>query len=127
MGSLRRARRAVLVGFSIAAVSVVVSVVTIPGLGWGLDAQAKRAHKAKTAPAAETDCKTDADCVVVPDDCCGCNQGGKQRAIAKKKKDGYEKDRKKRCGDTQCMEMISQDPSCSQHAMCGAGICELGG
>ena len=126
MGHFRRARRAVLIGFSIAAVSVVVSVVTIPELGWGLDAQAKRTHKPKSAPV-ETDCKTDADCVVVSDDCCSCNQGGKQRAIPKKKKDGYERERRKRCADTQCMEMMSQDPSCSQHALCGAGICELGG
>jgi hypothetical protein len=122
MGHLRRTRRAVLVGFSIAAVSVAVSV-----LGLSLDAEAKRAHKPKAAPAGETDCKTDADCVLVPDDCCSCNQGGKQRAIPKKKRDAYEKDRKKHCADTQCMEMISQDPSCSQHPLCGAGICELGG
>ena len=61
----------------------------------------------------------------MPDDCCSCNQGGKQRAIPKKQKDSYEKDRKKRCADTQCMEMMSQDPSCSQHAFCAAGICEL--
>ncbi len=121
MANLRRARRSLVLAGSVVALIVVAST-----LGLRLDAQAKRAHKPKSAPAAAADCKTDADCVLVPDDCCSCNQGGKQRAIPKKQKDSYEKDRKKRCADTQCMEMMSQDPSCSQHAFCGAGICELG-
>ena len=121
MANLRRARRSLVLAGSVVALTVVVLI-----LGLRLDAQAKRAHKPKAAPAASADCKTDADCVLVPDDCCSCNQGGKQRAIPKKQRDTYEKDRKKRCADTQCMEMMSQDPSCSQHAFCGAGICELG-
>ncbi len=120
MANLRRARRPLtLAGSAVALIIVLI-------LGLRLDAEAKRAHKSKAAPATAADCKTDADCVLVPDDCCSCNQGGKQRAIPKKQKDSYEKDRKKRCADTQCMEMMSQDPSCSQHAFCGAGICELG-
>jgi hypothetical protein len=92
------------------------------GTGWRAEA-AKKGHK---APADTADCKTDKDCVVVADDCCPCSQGGKQRAIPKKEKDAYEKDRKKRCADTACTEMISQDPTCSQHPSCLAGICELG-
>ena len=98
-------------------------------LGGSLVAEARRARarKAKPAPTGSADCKKDADCVLVPDDCCSCNQGGKQRAIPKKEKATYEKDRKKRCAETECMEMMSQDPTCSQHAFCGAGICELGG
>jgi len=119
MANLRRARRS-LVALSVAALVVVALI-----LGLTLGAEAKRAHKPKAAPAGAADCKTDTDCVLVPDDCCSCNQGGKQRAIPKKQKDTYEKDRKKRCADTQCMEMMSQDPSCSQHAFCAAGICEL--
>ena len=119
MANLRRARHSR--GLAISIVALIAALI----LGLGLVAEAKRAHKPKT-PADTADCKTDADCVLVPDDCCSCNQGGKQRAIPKKQKDGYEKDRKKRCADTQCMEMMSQDPSCSQHAFCGAGICELG-
>jgi hypothetical protein len=86
-----------------------------------------QAKKGKKAPASSADCKTDKDCVLVPDDCCPCSQGGKQRAIPKKEKDSYEKDRKKRCADTACTESVSTDPSCSQTAFCGAGICELGG
>ncbi len=91
-------------------------------------AHAKGAKRAKKAPAASTaDCKTDHDCVLVADDCCPCSQGGKQRAIPKKERDAYEKDRKKRCADTACTEQMSTDPSCSQKPFCGAGICELGG
>jgi hypothetical protein len=97
-------------------------------LGGSWLAEAKRARgKGKgTAPASTEDCKTDADCVLVADDCCPCSEGGKQRAIPKKDKDSYEKDRKKRCGDTACTEMVSTDPSCSQTPTCGAGLCELG-
>jgi len=91
------------------------------------DAQAKKGAKGKAAPAATEDCKTDKDCVLVTDDCCSCSQGGKQRAIPKKQKDAYEKERKKRCADTACTEAMSDDPSCSQKPFCGAGICELGG
>ncbi|HEY4394094.1 MAG TPA: hypothetical protein VGP64_08530 [Polyangia bacterium] len=86
-----------------------------------------QAKKGKKAPASTADCKTDKDCILVPDDCCPCSEGGKQRAIPKKEKDSYEKERKKRCADTACTEQISTDPSCSQTAFCGAGICELGG
>jgi hypothetical protein len=110
-------RRALVVAFS----------VVIVLLGLMLGAEAKRARKAKPAPTGNADCKTDTDCVLVVDDCCSCEQGGKQRAIPKKQKDAYEKDRRKHCADTQCIEMMSQDPTCTQHAFCGAGICELGG
>jgi hypothetical protein len=116
MANLRRVRRSLLA----------LSVATLVVVGLGLSAEAKRTHKSKAAPAATADCRADADCVLVPDDCCSCNQGGKQRAIPKKQKDAYEKERKKRCGDTACTEMVSTDPSCAQRPFCGAGICELG-
>jgi hypothetical protein len=90
-------------------------------------AQAKKAKHSKTAPASTADCKTDKDCVLVPEDCCPCSEGGKQRAIPKKEKESYEKDRKKRCADTACTEAVSTDPTCTQTPFCGAGICELGG
>lgn len=117
MRNPRRAFRGLLV-----AVSVVVVL-----LGLVLGAEARRARKPGPAPQSSGDCKTDDDCVLVIDECCSCEQGGKQHAIAKKQKDAYEKARHKRCADTQCIEMMSQDPSCTQHAICGAGICELGG
>ena len=65
--------------------------------------------------------------MLVQDDCCSCNQGGKQHAIPKKDKASYEKERKKRCaGTTMCTEVMSDDPSCTEVPFCGAGICELG-
>jgi hypothetical protein len=92
-------------------------------LGDSFPAQATR-HR-KSPAAATADCKTDSDCVAVPDDCCSCNEGGKQHAIPKSQKDAYEKARKKRCAGTMCTEVMSRDPSCSMRAFCGAGICEL--
>ena len=85
-----------------------------------------QAKKGKKAPASSADCKTDKDCVLVPDDCCPCSQGGKQRAIPKKDQASYEKDRKKRCEGTACIEVMSQDATCAQRPFCAAGICELG-
>jgi hypothetical protein len=105
-------------------VVVALTVLGVASFGAPFLAQAKHAKK---APASTVDCKTDKDCVLVPDECCPCSEGGKQRAIPKKEKDSYEKDRKKRCADTACTESVSTDPSCSQTPFCGAGICELGG
>lgn len=114
MSTSRSARR-------ISFVASLVAVVFVAFLG---GAQAKKSGK-KAAPAAASECKVDSDCVAVPDDCCSCNEGGKQRAILKKDQAAYEKDRKKRCAETMCTEVMSQDPSCSQKPFCGAGICEL--
>jgi len=117
MGTLRLRRLSILVGsISLAAV--------ICGGSWMAEAKKQRAPK--QAPAGSADCKTDADCTVVPDDCCSCNQGGKQHAIPKKQQAAYEKDRKKRCAESECIEMMSQDPTCAQRPFCAAGICELG-
>lgn len=99
-------------------------------------AEAQRTRKAPAAPAAEhrasgarqaaSHCKKDADCVVVPDDCCSCSEGGKQHAVARSARDAYEKERQKRCAGTMCAQMMSQDPSCAQQAVCRAGSCTLG-
>jgi hypothetical protein len=94
-------------------------------LGGSWLAEAKRG-RAKAPAGGTADCKTDADCVAVADDCCSCTEGGKQHAIPKKDKAAYEKERRKRCTETLCTETLSQDPSCGQRAFCGAGICELG-
>jgi hypothetical protein len=91
----------------------------------GLHTAEARKGKARAPKADAVDCKKDSDCVVVVDECCPCSQGGKQRAIPKKQKDTYEKDRKKGCKDTACTEMVSTDPTCTQVAICAAGICEL--
>jgi hypothetical protein len=104
-----------------------VVLVTVGAASFGLSVAQAKKGKGKAAPASIEDCKVDKDCVLVADDCCACSQGGKQRAIPKKQKDAYEKERKKRCADTACTEVVSDDPSCSQQPFCGAGICELGG
>jgi len=121
MSDFARARRVPLL--------VLLTAVTLAAfLGAAWRAEAKRGHaaKGKAPAAASAGCKTDADCVLVPEDCCSCNEGGKQRAIPKKEQAAYEKDRRKRCTGTMCTEVMSQDPSCSQRPFCGAGICELG-
>jgi hypothetical protein len=104
---------------------LVFAVIAGGSVGVSMLAEAKKGG-GKRAPADNRDCKTDKDCVAVADDCCPCSQGGKARAIPKKQLADYEKDRKKRCADTACTEMMSTDPSCSQVPFCGAGICELG-
>jgi hypothetical protein len=108
---------------------IVLAVLGCGAIGVSVAAEAaKLAAKGKgkgKAPASTEDCKKDSDCVVVIDDCCSCAQGGKQRAIPKKQRDAYEKDRKKRCADTACTEMMSTDPTCTQEAFCAVGICEL--
>jgi hypothetical protein len=105
---------------------VVAAILAGGTAGLSLFAEAKRGGGAKRAPADSRDCKTDHDCVIVADDCCPCSQGGKARAIPKKQKDTYEKDRKKCCAETACIDMMSTDPTCSQESLCLAGICELG-
>jgi hypothetical protein len=78
------------------------------------------------AVSASKPCRTDADCTLVPEDCCGCTEGGAARAVAKKRAEGYERARRSRCGGTMCAEMMSQHPSCRQPAVCAAGVCRLG-
>jgi len=72
-------------------------------------------------------CQVDSDCVLVPDDCCGCTGGGKQKAVSKKDRAGSEKARRTRCAGTLCAEVMSQDPSCAAtSAICKEGKCTLG-
>jgi hypothetical protein len=105
---------------------VAFAVIVGTSVGVSTPAEAKKGAGGKRAPADNRDCKTDKDCVVVADDCCPCSQGGKARSIPRKQLADYEKDRKKRCADTACTEMMSTDPTCAQEPFCGAGICELG-
>jgi hypothetical protein len=120
-----RAMRTSTLGRSSFVLAMAALIGLLVGAGWR--AEAKRARGGKAPAASSTDdCKKDSDCVLVTDECCSCSQGGKQRAIPKKQKDTYEKERKKRCADTACTEMESTDPTCTQQPFCGAGICELG-
>ena len=105
---------------------VVFAVIAGVSVGVSMPTEAKKGAGAKRAPADNRDCKTDKDCVAVADDCCPCSQGGKARAIPKKQMDDYEKDRKKRCADTACTEMMSTDPTCAQEPVLRRGHLRAG-
>ena len=96
------------------------------GVGAGR-AQAGPIEPLKKAPSAIA-CRNDSDCTLVPDDCCPCSAGGRQRAIPAKDKEAYQRAQKERCADTMCAAVMSTDPSCSAtKAVCKSGTCALGG
>jgi hypothetical protein len=72
------------------------------------------------APAAHAECTQDSDCALMSDGACDCANGGKQRAFSK-----HVGKPKVRLGKTMCVAMMSNDPSCAQHAACVAGACTL--
>jgi hypothetical protein len=76
-------------------------------------------------PAALTACKADADCAAVASDCCGCNAGGSQAAIARAKLDDFEAAKGARCGAAMCIALMSNHPTCSMKPGCVAGSCRL--
>jgi hypothetical protein len=80
----------------------------------------------KAKPAAAAECETDSDCVLITDGCCGCNEGGKQKAVPKRDSEKLEKKRKSSCKQTMCTMVISQDASCSARAVCKERTCALG-
>lgn len=73
-------------------------------------------------------CTSDSDCISVKADCCGCNQGGKAKAINKGKYVIYETSLQ--CNDDInnkifCAQVISGDPSCSAVPKCVSNKCTL--
>ena len=82
------------------------------------------------APAATANdrdpCTKDADCALAKADCCGCEAGGKARAIGHARLTAWAKDLATHCATTMCAEMISHDASCSKAAVCADGRCALG-
>ena len=92
---------------------------------WCETAAAKPGRKAAAAAVA-AECRADADCVLVTDGCCGCSEGGKQRAIPGKAAATYEKKRKATCKETMCAAVMSDHPSCAARAVCKEGTCALG-
>jgi hypothetical protein len=107
------------IGGLLCAVALVAQVAAAEGRA------ARRARKpADGKPAAE--CQKNEDCVLVTDGCCGCHEGGKQRAIPGRAKAAYEKKRKSICRDTACPALMSDDPSClAGEAVCKEGTCKL--
>ena len=68
-------------------------------------------------------CKSDADCELVDETCCNCNEGGRRIAVLK----GHAP--KRDCSGIMCPQMMSNDPSCLPQARgyCRASKCELSG
>ena len=78
----------------------------------------------KKAPA-KAECKTAADCVVEPLDCCDCANGGKQHALAKKAAAASKAAHAEKCKGKMCTMMLSTDPSCGMKADCVDGACVM--
>jgi hypothetical protein len=71
------------------------------------------------------ECKTAADCVVEPAECCDCANGGKQHAIAKTHASASKAARAKKCAGVMCTMMLSTDPTCGMRADCVSGACVM--
>jgi hypothetical protein len=89
------------------------------------DLSPPKAAKAEPPKPAKAECKTKADCVVEPADCCDCANGGKQHAIAKLAAKASKAERDKRCKGTFCTQVFSTDPTCGKAADCKEGQCVL--
>jgi hypothetical protein len=107
---------------------IALTVLFFAGLALGVHqpVEGKPKQKARRAASGEV-CRADADCALVTDGCCNCNQGGKQRAILSRGRSAYEKRRKSICQQIMCPALMSEDPSCvAGHAVCKDGACTLG-
>jgi hypothetical protein len=70
-------------------------------------------------------CSTNEDCLTIKAECCGCKQGGKQKAINKSASQAMLASMEQACTGTICMQMISTDATCSKVAACVEGECVL--
>ncbi len=72
-------------------------------------------------------CGKDSDCVIEAQrDCCPCNAGGKQVALARKAVEAYARARTARCaGDLLCPQVFLCDEGAE--AICRVGRCEIRG
>jgi hypothetical protein len=78
-----------------------------------------------TIPYVEPECEKDEDCTLVQADCCGCNQGGQNTAVAKKDGENWLSELLAGCHETICPQVISEHPSCYSQAICTDGKCAL--
>ena len=107
---------------------IVLTVLFFAGLALGIyqPVEGKPKRKGRRAASSQV-CQTDADCALVTDGCCNCNEGGKQRAIMSRSRAAYEKRRKSICRQIMCPAIMSEDASCvAGHAICKDGGCTLG-
>lgn len=70
-------------------------------------------------------CKEDSQCTTVKADCCGCQKGGKQMAIAETSVENWSEKLSEECSDSVCAQMLSKDPSCTKTSKCNHGKCGL--
>ena len=75
---------------------------------------------AAPTPVASSACKSDADCELVDETCCNCNEGGRRIAVLR----GHAP--KRDCSGIMCPQFVSHDPTClpQTRAYCKAGKCE---
>jgi hypothetical protein len=102
---------------------MLLAVMVLAGACWlgGGPAQGKP----KKAAVDTAECHEDTDCVLVTDGCCGCNEGGKQRALPKRAREAYEKKRQAICKKTMCPQLMSEHPTCEARAVCKDKVCSL--
>lgn len=93
---------------------------------------AASAPDAATAPAARVApvpasarCHADADCVLVPDGCCGCANGGKQVPALAREQKKLVAAQHAQCKDVMCTMMVSNDPTCGKRVGCIEGSCVM--
>ena len=76
-------------------------------------------------PVSKTYCDSDSDCVAVEADCCGCTGGGENIAITRNYTTLWEREIGRKCKDSACPAVMSQDISCFSSAVCNNNACEL--
>src|SRR5437870_1347439 len=73
------------------------------------DAGSRAVDKAPISAAPE--CAHTADCVVVPEECCDCANGGQQHAVPKARARALRAEQMKKCKGIMCTMMLSTDPT----------------
>jgi hypothetical protein len=96
-------------------------------LGVPPDGAVKAVAEKKTATKSETpaQCASDADCVIIPDGCCDCANGGKEHAVAKRDEAKLRAAQRASCKDVMCTMMMSTDPTCGKRPVCVDSACTM--
>ena len=89
------------------------------------DQQKNIAGRAKSAEPKAAECIGDADCVIIPDGCCDCANGGKEHAVAKRDEAKLRASQRASCKDVMCAMMMSTDRTCGKRPACEAGACAM--
>ena len=96
-------------------------MITVALLGCSTPRAPAPIHPDAAAPAQTAACKSDGDCVLVDEGCCGCTGGGKRIAMLRSQV------QQRNCEAVMCPQIMSNDPSCLDvaRAYCKAGRCEI--